>query len=137
MEAKYVPTSLPIAMEGRKRRIPLQRNSPDGVFFAPLQPASDSRLLVPSIASALGMLLMGEGEPRQQLLDYLSARNTLLLLDNFEQLMDGVDLLVDMLKAAPGVKLLVTSREALNVQDEWLYPVSGLSFPEDEQVDGV
>ena len=56
----------------------------------------------------------------------------LLVLDNFEHLLAGVDLLSYLLQAALGVKFLVTSRERLNVLEEWGLPLEGLSFPEDE-----
>ena len=59
----------------------------------------------------------------------------LLLLDNFEHLLAGVDLLIDVLQAAPSVKLLVTSRERLNVQEEWALALGGLTFPPKEATD--
>ena len=55
----------------------------------------------------------------------------LLVLDNFEHLLDSVDLLADLLAAAPGVKLLVTSRMRLNLREEWLAPLEGLELPPD------
>ena len=54
----------------------------------------------------------------------------LLVLDNFEHLLDGAELLTEILEAAPYTKLLVTSREALNLQGEWRYSVPGLQYPE-------
>ncbi|HUM71922.1 MAG TPA: diguanylate cyclase, partial [Chloroflexota bacterium] len=54
-----------------------------------------------------------------------------LVLDNFEHLVDGADILSELLHTAPSLKLLVTSREALNLQEEWQYPVGGLAFPSD------
>ena len=53
----------------------------------------------------------------------------LLILDNFEHLLAGAELLAALLRAAPYVKLLVTSREALNLQEEWFHPLTGLSLP--------
>lgn len=52
-----------------------------------------------------------------------------MLLDNFEHLLAGVDLVADIVATAPDVKLLVTSREALTLQEEWFHPIVGLSFP--------
>ncbi|MGH2369015.1 MAG: tetratricopeptide repeat protein, partial [Chloroflexota bacterium] len=63
-------------------------------------------------------------------LGLLRPRAALLVLDNFEHLLDGAELLADILAAAPAVKLLVTSREALALQQEWRYPVQGLPYPE-------
>ncbi len=102
---------------------------PHGVHFAPLQPVSDAVLLPIAIANAIGIQFFGADEPRVQLLNYLRERQTLLILDNFEHLADGVDFVVELL-SAPGVRLLVTSRTVLNVQAEWRYAVGGLDVPE-------
>jgi predicted ATPase len=61
----------------------------------------------------------------------------LLVLDNFEHLLDGAKLLSEILARAPRVKLLITSRECLNVQGEWVVEVGGLRFPEREEDDNV
>ncbi|MBC7809827.1 MAG: AAA family ATPase, partial [Burkholderiales bacterium] len=102
----------------------------DGVHFVDLQPISSGDLLVVAMAHAVGVLLSGSEDPRSQLLSYLNGRKTLLLLDNFEQLLGNVDLLADILKIAPDIKLLVTSREALNIQEEWVWQVGGLQVPD-------
>lgn len=102
----------------------------DGIRFVDLQPISTSELLITTIANALGILLSGAQAPHEQLLNYLGDRDLLLLLDNFEHLWDSVDLLADILNSAPGVKLLVTSREALNVPEEWVWQVEGLQVPD-------
>jgi predicted ATPase len=68
-------------------------------------------------------------DPKQQLLDYLRGKSLLLMLDNFEHLLDGVDLITELLSAAPRVKVVVTSREALNLHGEWFHPIDGLSYP--------
>jgi predicted ATPase/DNA-binding CsgD family transcriptional regulator len=64
------------------------------------------------------------------LLNYLREKSLLLVLDNFEHLLDGVDLLLEILENAPDVKLLVTSRERLRLREEWVFDVAGLTFPE-------
>lgn len=102
----------------------------DGICYVDLQPIGAGEVLIPCIANALGILLSGPQTPREQLLNYLSTHEMLLLMDNFEQLLDAVDLLAGILKTAPGVKLLVTSREALNIQGEWLWRVAGLQVPD-------
>lgn len=101
---------------------------PDGAFFVDLQPLTSSDLLVPTIARSLGISFYREVDPQTQLLNYLHERSLLLLLDNFEHLLDGTAL-VSALLVAHGVKLLVTSREALDLQEEWLYPVTGMLTP--------
>jgi predicted ATPase/DNA-binding CsgD family transcriptional regulator len=104
----------------------------DGIYFVDLQPINASDLLVTAISNSVGIILSGSDEPRAQLLSYLNGRNSLLLLDNFEQLLDSVDLLADILKIAPDIKLLVTSREALNIQEEWVWQVGGLQVPDNQ-----
>jgi predicted ATPase/DNA-binding SARP family transcriptional activator len=104
----------------------------DGVFFVPLAPISTPAALVGTIATALGMALQG-GDPRAALFQMLRQKRLLLILDNFEHLLaegtDAVDLVVDMMGAAPGVQLIVTSRERLKLRDEQLYPVQALHVP--------
>ncbi len=101
---------------------------PSGVHFVPLQPITDAALLPIAIANAIGIQFFGADEPRIQLLNYLRARPTLLILDNFEQLLDSIDFIIELL-TAPGVKLLVTSRTALNIQAERRYAIGGLEVP--------
>ena len=102
---------------------------PHGVFFINLAPLSEAEQIVPALADGLDFQLQGGGRsPRQQLLDYLRHKQMLLLFDNFEHLLDGVDLLSDILQAAPEVQLLVTSRERLRLRAEQLYPIKGLTF---------
>jgi predicted ATPase len=109
----------------------------DGVCLARLEGVATADLLAPAIADALGLPLSGRQSPQAQLLAYLQERQVLLLLDNFEHLMAGADLLVEMLETAVGLKLLVTSREALNLYEEWLLAVEGLAVPpSDETANG-
>jgi predicted ATPase/DNA-binding SARP family transcriptional activator len=72
------------------------------------------------------------GDAKQQLLDYLSSKTMLLVLDNFEHLLAGVDIVIDLLQAAPGVKVVITSRTRLNLQGEYLFPVDGMEVPPPE-----
>ncbi|MFN2137633.1 MAG: ATP-binding protein, partial [Candidatus Promineifilaceae bacterium] len=89
------------------------------------------------VADAFNLTLQG-GDGRsshQQLVDYLRHKKMLLLFDNFEHLLDGVELVIKLLASAPELKVLVTSRERLNVRLEQLYPIGGLQFPEWETPD--
>ena len=103
-----------------------------GVFFVNLAPLSEASYIVPTVADILNFPLQGgDGRsPRQQLLDYLHHKKILLLFDNFEHLLGGVDLLTDILQAAPEVQILVTSRERLHIRAEQVYPIKGLAFPD-------
>jgi predicted ATPase/DNA-binding CsgD family transcriptional regulator len=109
---------------------------PNGIYFVPLQPLTSPDFLIPTIADALQFSLYGEGDPKTQLLNYLREKHLLLVLDNFEHLLDGADLLSDILDAAPAVKLLVTSRERLHLREEWVLDIGGLPFPE-QNADGA
>lgn len=103
----------------------------NGVFFVPLAPVSEGMYIVPAIAQALQFNFHGTTDPKEQLLAYLSKRQLLLVLDNFEQLLDGAGLLAEILGHATAVVLLVTSRERLNLLEEWSYELQGLAFPAD------
>src|SRR5207248_10186592 len=87
--------------------------------------------LAPAVAESIQFAVDGAHSgfsAQQQLLDYLSVRSTLLVLDNFEHLVDGTDLLGDIIEYAPKVELLTTSRERLNMQSEWVLDVGGLGL---------
>jgi predicted ATPase/DNA-binding CsgD family transcriptional regulator len=103
---------------------------PDGVHFVALQPLGSPSLIVSAIADALRLTFYGQDNPQTQLFNFLSAKRLLLVLDNFEHLLDGVGLVSDLLASAPGVKVLTTSREVLSLQEEWLYTVRGMAFPQ-------
>lgn len=101
----------------------------DGVFWVDLQPLQSTQFLVTAVADTLGLPLAGLTDIESQLLRYLADRQLLLVLDNFEHLLEGADHLHRWLQVTSGLKVLVTSREALNLQQEWLFPVTGLIFP--------
>src|SRR5690349_6525252 len=83
----------------------------DGVYFVPLQPLDSPEFIISAIADSVHFPFGSAVDPQQQLFQYLREKALLLVLDNFEQLLDGADLLSEILTAAPGVKFLVTSRE--------------------------
>jgi predicted ATPase/DNA-binding CsgD family transcriptional regulator len=101
----------------------------DGVHVVALQPLASADLLAGAVADAAGLAPAGARDPTEHLLAGLRGRAALLVLDNFEHLLEGAALLPRLLAAAPGVRLLVTSREALALQEEWRYPVQGLPYP--------
>ena len=107
----------------------------DGVWFVSLASVGDASLAPVAIANEMDLALSGTAAPAAQLIDRLRSRHLLLVLDNVEHLHDstreskGLDWLLDLLNAAPGVQLLVTSRTALNFRAEWLYEVAGLPYP--------
>ncbi|MHB8751769.1 MAG: ATP-binding protein, partial [Aggregatilineales bacterium] len=110
---------------------------PQGVYFVPLAPLSVPDSIVPALAGTVGLYFDGSGTPERQLLDFLSNKRLLLVMDNFEHLLEGAHLVVDILEAAPEVKILATSREALNLQEEWVRRVDGLHFPASGQIENI
>ena len=106
---------------------------PQGIYFISLTSLRSPDFLAPTIADALNFTFYGTEPPTTQLLNYLSEKRLLLVLDNFEHLLTGVDFLTDILQQAPEVKLLTASRERLNLQGERLLPIQGLAFPSTER----
>lgn len=115
----------------------LQNRFPDGITWVDLQPLQSGDYLIPVIADAIGVVLSGQEQLQQQLCRYLETKHQLLVLDNFEHVLEHVELLSAILQYAPGIKLLVTSREALNLQEEWLFPLTGLSLPASHDIKGM
>jgi predicted ATPase/DNA-binding CsgD family transcriptional regulator len=121
-----------IAIEAARRMLELDHSHsltfPDGVWFVALEAVDSPERMVSTIADAVQCPPPGAADVRDHLLSYLQPRHLLLVLDNFEHLRDWADLLIAILTVAPLVKLLVTSREALNLEQEWRYPLDGLSL---------
>ncbi|MBA7646699.1 Photosystem I assembly protein Ycf3 [subsurface metagenome] len=101
-----------------------------GIFFVDLVPISDPGLLASVIAQTLKVRETG-GRPLLDVVkDYLCDKHILLLLDNFEQIMEAELQVVQLLSACPGVRVLVTSREPLHVRGEKIFLVPPLQLPE-------
>jgi predicted ATPase/DNA-binding SARP family transcriptional activator len=111
----------------------------DGVFFVPLEPLTSSDFLVSATATALKFTYSGSGDPKKQLLNHLRELQALLVLDNFEHLLEGIGFITEILENAPHIKLLVTSRERLNLLGEWILDVGSMDFPDEgfeKEIDG-
>ena len=115
-----------LAVEAAVRAAPSFRA---GARFVSLDSARRADVLLQSLGQALSLAPHAYTELKSEVFDYLCAREMLLVLDNFEQLVGSARLLVEILQAAPRVTLLVTSREPLDLQAECLVCVKGLSFP--------
>lgn len=105
----------------------------DGVVWVDLQAVDSFDSWLEAIACALALPLSGPQRPLQQLIEFLKDKAILLVLDNMEQLASCADFFSDLLQQTRAVQLLATSRRALHVMGEWLYPLSGLTFPRDEE----
>jgi len=108
---------------------------PDGVWFVPLVALNSPTLIVPTIAEALDFKFSDPTNHQAQLLGYLHLKRALLVLDNAEHLMEGVGVYTAILGHCPQIKLLVTSRERLNLMSEWVFEVRGLPVPANEQLE--
>lgn len=98
----------------------------DGVHFVALAPLESASAVAPAIAAALNLML--HGDPAAALVSHLRNKHMLLILDNFEHLLEGAGIVTAILEAAPLVHILATSRERLNVLGEHVYLVEGLGY---------
>ena len=104
-----------------------------GVIFVSLARLETPDQLVPAIAEAVNLRFQSGSDPKTQLLDYLRQKAMLLVLDNFEHLRGQAGLVNEILRAGAKIKVLVTSREKLNLQAEQLFPIGGLQLPAPDQ----
>ncbi len=115
-----------------KTRLALQASSQDmsafsqGVCFVHLSDQHSVEDIIAASISALGFTPFIQPDHKTQLINYLREKQILLVMDNFEHIMDGRIIIAEILQSAPGIQLLVTSRERLNLQEEWVYPLEGL-----------
>lgn len=101
----------------------------DGVRYLPLAGVRADDHLLPTVAQALHLDLRPQVALEVQLAEYLTGKRMLLILDNLEQVVAGVPQLAHVLRRAPGVKVLATSRVRLHLIEEWLLPIEGLAAP--------
>ena len=102
---------------------------PDGVRLVRLASIRDPELAMTTVAGALGLREAGAADPLRVLQTELRDRRLLLVLDNFEQIVDAAPLLADLLRACPGLQALTTSRTRLRVRGERTVPVPPLAVP--------
>ena len=102
----------------------------EGVWFVDLTNVDHVDLVANAIGAAIGLRFVTKEEPAQQLVRFLRQQECLLILDNMEHLTDAASLLSDILRSAPDVTLLVTSRQELLLKEEWIWTIDGLDFPQ-------
>jgi predicted ATPase len=125
-------TSLAIQVAGS-----LATSYPNGVWFVDLAPVSDPEHVAATILQALGIPERAHVTITALLQEWLRPKRLLLLLDNFEQVLDAAPLVSTILSAAPATQALVTSRAALQLRGEREYPVAALELPSLNDVRGV
>jgi non-specific serine/threonine protein kinase len=109
----------------------LLNDFPDGIWLVELAPLADPALVSQIIVNTLGLLEQANRSPQTILTDFLQSKHALLILDNCEHLIQACAQLVEMLlRACPDLKILATSREALNIAGESLYLVPTLTIPD-------
>jgi predicted ATPase/class 3 adenylate cyclase len=104
---------------------------PDGIFFVALETVHDPSLVPSRLAAAIGIAEPARRSAADAIVEWLAAKRVLFVLDNFEQVLDAGPIVADLLRAAPGLKALATSRAPLHVSGEQEYPVPGLPAPPD------
>jgi predicted ATPase/transcriptional regulator with XRE-family HTH domain len=106
-----------------------------GVYFVSLAPVTAPRFIISTIVETAGLALDASDDPIAQLANHLRDRPALLVIDNAEHLLEGIGVLSQLLQRASCIKLLVTSRERLNLQGEWVFELHGLPVPPPGQLD--
>jgi len=105
----------------------------DGVFLVDLAPINDPEAVPTAIARVVGIRDTSDRPLLDELKEQLRAKAMLLLLDNFEQVTTAARTVLGLLQACPQMKFLVTSREALHVRGEYVYPVPAFALPAIDQ----
>jgi predicted ATPase/Tfp pilus assembly protein PilF/DNA-binding XRE family transcriptional regulator len=112
----------------------LLSNFPDGVFFVALAPLDNTSLIASVIIRALGFVESRKQSANEQLMNGIAEKHIFLILDNCEHLIEDIAPLVsELLSTCPNLKILSTSREALRVPGEWLYPLPPLDAPDENE----
>jgi len=105
----------------------------DGSWFVPLAPVRDSTLLAPTIAQVLGVRRVADQPVEQGIIAFLADRHALLILDNFEHVLDAGSSVATLLATCPLLTVLVTSRAVLRVSGEHVFAVPPLTLPDSER----
>ncbi|MFL5756675.1 MAG: ATP-binding protein [Chloroflexota bacterium] len=103
---------------------------PDGVWFVALASVTDPTLVAPAIATAVGLVVDASRTPLDRVTDYFRTRRALIVLDNFEQVLDAARDVAGLLAAAPALRVIVSSRAPLRISGEQEFPVPPLSLPD-------
>jgi predicted ATPase/DNA-binding SARP family transcriptional activator len=117
-----------LALEAARRTEGARR---DGACFVPLAGVGAPELLAAAIAAALALPPSGAKRVDTQVFGYLQVRRLLLVLDNFEHLVDGAGFVAELLERAPSLQIVVTSRERLALRGEWEVILDGLPCARD------
>lgn len=115
----------------------LEPHFANGAHFISLAGVGAPESILPAIADVLKLGFSGPAELTVQLTNFLHDKEILLIFDNMEHLLEGSQILSDILQGTHHVKVLVTSREQLHLQWEWLFEVQGLPLPEESELNAL
>jgi predicted ATPase len=101
----------------------------DGIFFIALDALTSADMIPSAISEALDVDMQGLDDVLTQVKTFIGKKKLLLILDNFEHLMDGAIITSDLLAACPDIKIIVTTREVLKLEEEWVKDLEGLQYP--------
>ncbi len=121
-----------LALEAARRELRPDASFSDGIFFVSLAPVETAEDIVATLAATLDFHFQDSGNETEQLLNYLRNKQMLLVMDNFEHILDGRALLAKINERAPEITLLVTSHERLQMRGEQLFPLGGLELAPNE-----
>lgn len=105
----------------------------DGVYFVPLADLGSPEQIVPKIAESMDIDLYGDQRPESELSEYIAGKKILLLLDNFENVADGAEIVFDILGQTSQLTIIITSRERLRLRGETSFPIDGLDYPRSDE----
>lgn len=117
-----------LALEAARREMDQPSQFPNGIYFVPLAPVDSADDILTALAAAIGFQFQGSEPEKEQLLNYLRQKHMLLIMDNFEHILEGHSLLTEIIRRAAHIKLLVTTRERLQMRSEQLFPIQGLAL---------
>jgi predicted ATPase/class 3 adenylate cyclase len=109
-------------------------HTPGGVWFVPLASVTEPDLVASSIATAVGLLSPAR-TPLERILEHFADRTALLVLDNFEQVVAGAPVVAELLRGAPGLRVIVSSRAPLRIAGEQEFAVPPLPVPPASETD--
>lgn len=105
-----------------------------GVCFVSLASLSSVDFMISAIAEAINFSFFSGEDHEEQLVSFLREKHLLIIIDNLEHLLDGIDVIAHILLQAPNVKVIATSRERLNLRGEWVMEIQGMDYPSLEEL---
>ncbi|MFN2138829.1 MAG: tetratricopeptide repeat protein [Candidatus Promineifilaceae bacterium] len=122
-----------LALEAAGRKLNAGSQFGDGIFLISLAPLSSAAEIAATLAATLDFQFQGAKDESEQLINHLRNKRLLLVMDNFEHLLDGRALVAQINEQAAGITMIITSRERLLFHGEQLFPLGGLQLAEGKE----